>query len=59
MVKAAERHAGRLRYIYGPSGRSTVAEGQGFDAGQVTSWAPEALTRLPHREGDHAGDHPL
>ena len=26
VLKAVERHAGIIRYIYGPSGRSTVAE---------------------------------
>ena len=28
VIKAVERHAGKIRYIYGPSGRSTVAEGK-------------------------------
>ena len=28
VLKAMERHAGYIRYIYGPSGRSTVAEGK-------------------------------
>ena len=28
VLKAVERHAGIIRYIYGPSGRSTVAEGK-------------------------------
>ena len=28
VLKATERHAGYLRYIYGPSGRSTLAEGK-------------------------------
>ncbi len=52
-VAAAEaamaRHAGRLRHLYGPSGRVTLVEGK--DLSQVT-WlvgTGGALTRLPSR----------
>ena len=50
VVKAAERHAGRLRYIYGPSGRSTVAEGKDLTQVKYIVGTGGALTRLPHRE---------
>lgn len=50
VVKAAERHAGRLRYIYGPSGRSTVAEGKDLTQVRYIVGTGGALTRLPHRE---------
>ena len=48
VVKAAERHAGRLRYIYGPSGRSTVAEGKDLTQVKYIVGTGGALTRLPH-----------
>ena len=50
VVKAAERHAGRLRHIYGPSGRSTVAEGKDLTQVKYIVGTGGALTRLPHRE---------
>lgn len=50
VLKAAERHAGKLRYIYGPSGRSTVAEGKDLTQVKYIVGTGGALTRLPHRE---------
>ncbi|MGL4483862.1 MAG: glutamate mutase L [Anaerovoracaceae bacterium] len=49
VIRAVERHAGSIRYIYGPEGRSTVAQGK--DLTQVTSIVGTggALTRLPGR----------
>ncbi len=47
--KAVERHAGQLRYIYGPSGRSTVAEGKDLTMVKYIVGTGGALTRLPHR----------
>ena len=49
VLKAVERHAGTIRYIYGPSGRSTVAEGKDLTQVQYIVGTGGALTRLPHR----------
>jgi len=49
VIKAVERHAGKIRYIYGPSGRSTVAEGKDLTQVQYIVGTGGALTRLPHR----------
>lgn len=47
---AITRHAGRLRHIYMPEGRRTVAEGK--DCSRITHiiGTGGALSRLPHRE---------
>jgi uncharacterized protein (TIGR01319 family) len=47
--KALERHAGRIRYVYGPSGRTTLAEGKDLTKVQYIVGTGGALTRLPHR----------
>lgn len=49
VLKAVERHAGYIRYIYGPSGRSTVAEGKDLTPVKYIVGTGGALTRLPHR----------
>lgn len=49
VLKAVERHAGIIRYIYGPSGRSTVAEGKDLTPVKYIVGTGGALTRLPHR----------
>ena len=49
-MKAVERHAGQIRYIYGPSGRSTVAEGKDLTPVKWIVGTGGAMTRLPHRE---------
>lgn len=49
VLKAVERHAGQIRYIYGPSGRSTVAEGKDLTQVKFIVGTGGALTRLPHR----------
>lgn len=49
VLRATERHAGRLRYVYGPSGRSTVAEGKDLTQVRYIVGTGGALTRLPHR----------
>ena len=49
VVKAAERHAGRIRYIYGPSGRATVAEGKDLTQVKYIVGTGGALSRLPAR----------
>lgn len=49
VVKAVERHAGRIRYVYGPSGRSTLAEGKDLTPIKFIVGTGGALTRLPNR----------
>lgn len=49
-VRAIERHAGKLRYLYTPSGRRTVAEGKDLSAVRTIVGTGGALTRLPARE---------
>ena len=49
VLKAVERHAGAIRYIYGPSGRSTVAEGKDLTPVKYIIGTGGALTRLPNR----------
>lgn len=49
VLRAVERHAGQIRYIYGPSGRSTVAEGKDLTQVKYIVGTGGALTRLPNR----------
>lgn len=49
VLKAVERHAGQIRYIYGPTGRSTVAEGKDLTQVKYIIGTGGALTRLPNR----------
>lgn len=49
VLRSVERHAGQIRYIYGPSGRSTVAEGKDLTQVKYIIGTGGALTRLPHR----------
>jgi hypothetical protein len=49
VLKATERHAGRIRYVYGPSGRSTLAEGKDLSQIKYIIGTGGALTRLPNR----------
>ncbi len=49
VLRAVERHAGKLRYVYGPSGRSTLAEGKDLSQIKYIIGTGGALTRLPHR----------
>lgn len=50
VMKAVERHAGQIRYVYGPSGRSTLAEGKDLTQVKYIVGTGGALTRLPHRK---------
>ncbi len=50
VLKAVERHAGRIRYVYGPSGRTTLAEGKDLTQVKYIVGTGGALTRLPHRK---------
>lgn len=49
VLKAVERHAGKIRYVYGPSGRNTLAEGKDLSQVKYIIGTGGALTRLPHR----------
>ena len=49
MLRATERHAGQIRYVYGPSGRSTLAEGKDLTQVRYIVGTGGALTRLPGR----------
>lgn len=47
---AVRRHAGRLRHLYGPAGRTTVAEGKDLSRVRWIIGTGGALTRLPGGE---------
>lgn len=47
---ALDRHAGKLRHLYTPQGRRTIAEGKDLSAVRWFVGTGGALTRLPHRE---------
>ncbi len=47
---ALDRHAGKLRHLYTPQGRRTIAEGKDLSVIQWLIGTGGALTRLPHRE---------
>ncbi len=49
VLKAVERHAGKIRYVYGPSGRNTLAEGKDLSQVKYIIGTGGALTRLPKR----------
>jgi len=49
VLRSVERHAGQIRYVYGPSGRQTVAEGKDLTQVKYIVGTGGALTRLPHR----------
>ncbi len=47
---AFSRHAGRMRYLYGPSGRVSVASGKDLSSVRTIIGTGGALTRLPGGE---------
>jgi len=47
---AFSRHAGRIRYLYGPSGRQTVASGKDLTSVRTVIGTGGALTKLPGGE---------
>lgn len=47
---ALDRHAGKLRHLYTPQGRRTIAEGKDLSAIRWMVGTGGALTRLPHHE---------
>lgn len=48
-LTALDRHAGKLRHLYTPQGRRTIAEGKDLTAIRWFVGTGGALTRLPHR----------
>lgn len=46
VLTAVQRHAGKIRYVYGPSGRSSLAEGKDLSNVQYIIGTGGALTRL-------------
>lgn len=48
VLTSLERHAGSLRYIYGPSGKKTIAEGKDLSNIKYIIGTGGALTRLPN-----------
>lgn len=49
VINAVKRHAGSLRYIYGPGGKKTIAEGKDLTGVKYIIGTGGALTRLPNR----------
>ncbi|HHV38423.1 MAG TPA: DNA mismatch repair protein MutL [Tepidimicrobium sp.] len=49
VITAIKRHAGRLRDLYGPGGKKTIAEGKDLTAIRTIIGTGGALTRLPNR----------
>jgi len=50
VLTSLERHAGKLRYLYGANGKKTVAEGKDLTAIKYIIGTGGALTRLPNNE---------
>ncbi|MDR0710206.1 MAG: glutamate mutase L [Spirochaetaceae bacterium] len=48
---AFRRHAGHIRFVYGPQGRSSIAEGKDLTQIKYVIGTGGALTRLPGRTG--------
>jgi len=46
VLRAVDRHAGRIRYVYGPSGRQTLAEGKDLTKIKYIIGTGGALTKL-------------
>lgn len=49
VITAVERHAGKIRHLYGPSGKKTIAEGKDLTTVKYIIGTGGALTRLPNR----------
>ncbi len=49
VLTSLERHAGQMRYLYGASGKKTVAEGKDLTAIKYIIGTGGALTRLPNK----------
>jgi len=49
VITSLERHAGKLRHLYGPTGKKTIAEGKDLTNVKYIVGTGGALTRLPNR----------
>jgi uncharacterized protein (TIGR01319 family) len=49
LLTAVKRHSGRLRHLYGPGGKKTLAEGKDLTNIKYIIGTGGALTRLPNR----------
>lgn len=49
VITAVTRHAGKLRHLYGPGGKTTLAEGKDLTKVNTIIGTGGALTRLPNR----------
>jgi len=49
VLTSLERHAGKLRHLYGPGGKKTIAEGKDLTNVKYIVGTGGALTRLPNR----------
>lgn len=49
VLTAVRRHAGAIRYLYGPTGKKTIAEGKDLTNVKWIVGTGGALTRLPNR----------
>ena len=49
VLTSLDRHAGTIRYIYGPTGKKTIAEGKDLTNIKYIIGTGGALTRLPRR----------
>lgn len=49
-ITAARRHSGKLKHLYGPSGKNTVAEGKDLTEVKYIIGTGGVLTKLPHRK---------
>lgn len=50
VITAVKRHTGKLRDLYGPNGKKTIAEGKDLTNIRYIVGTGGALTRLPNRE---------
>ena len=49
-ITAMDRHSGKLKHLYGPSGKKTIAEGKDLTQVKYIIGTGGALTRLPNRK---------
>ncbi|MFZ5351372.1 MAG: GlmL-related ornithine degradation protein [Bacillota bacterium] len=50
VLTSLDRHAGKLRHLFGPTGKKTIAEGKDLSNVKYIIGTGGALTRLPKRE---------
>lgn len=55
-LRAVERHAGQIRYVYGPSGRQTLAEGKDLTQVKYIVGTGRGSHETASQSGDHEDD---